>query len=148
MNDIIELLLDHGSLGIFAAFLVWLYTNMQKRMDKLVDRFQEQLSQINHKAEENETKLRDRYDAVISSLQDDKSIVRDNIAGKLSDTIREIQQVQKEIESLPFSGIQVQIEALSMGIDQNHSILQKIMEIKRKQEEEEKIKAMALKLKD
>ena len=127
MNDIIELLLDHGSLGIFAAFLVWLYTNMQKRMDKLVDRFQEQLSQINHKAEENETKLRDRYDAVISSLQDDKSIVRDNIAGKLSDTIREIQQVQKEIESLPFSGIQVQIEALSMGIDQNHSILQKIM---------------------
>ena len=41
-----DILLNHGSLGIFAAFLIWLYTNMQKRMDELVDKFQGQLEEI------------------------------------------------------------------------------------------------------
>ena len=46
MGSMIEMLLNHGSLGIFAAFLVWLYTSMQKRMDELIDRFQGQLDEM------------------------------------------------------------------------------------------------------
>ena len=39
MTEIIDILISNGSLGVFAGFLVWLYTNMQRRMDALVDKF-------------------------------------------------------------------------------------------------------------
>ncbi len=46
-ESMIAELLDFGALGIFAGFLIWQYLGMQKRMDGMMNKFQEQLDKIN-----------------------------------------------------------------------------------------------------
>ena len=43
MEALVDSLLADGHLGIFAAFLVFQFVTMQKRLDKLVEKFQEQI---------------------------------------------------------------------------------------------------------
>ena len=71
-SGVFELLLEHGSLGLFAAFLVYQHLNMQKRFDALIQNFQEQLEKIQsiQKSEINE--IRDRYDKVLESYNDER----------------------------------------------------------------------------
>jgi len=76
MTEILEMLLDHGSLGIFAAFLIWLYTNMQARMDALVDRFQVQLEEMQNIHKGDQELLRERYDDVIAKYDSEKKQMR------------------------------------------------------------------------
>ena len=76
MTEILEMLLDHGSLGIFAAFLIWLYTNMQARMDALVDRFQVQLEEMQNIHKGDQEILRERYDDVIAKYDSEKKQMR------------------------------------------------------------------------
>ena len=75
MDSIFSALLEYGSLGLFAAFLVWQHLSMQKRFDLLVEKFQNQLLGVQEKAESNEDKLRARYDAVIANFQEDLAII-------------------------------------------------------------------------
>ena len=76
MTEILEMLIDHGSLGIFAAFLIWLYTNMQARMDALVDRFQVQLEEMQNIHKGDQELLRERYDDVIAKYDSEKKQMR------------------------------------------------------------------------
>ena len=76
MESMFEMLLDHGSLGIFAAFLIWLYTDMQKRMDDLVDRFQSQLEEMGKIHKDDQEILRQRYDEVISKYDGERKQMR------------------------------------------------------------------------
>jgi len=78
-----DILLNHGSLGIFAAFLIWLYTNMQKRMDELVDKFQGQLEEIRKDQKADQEALRVRYDDVIGKYDADRKQVRLQIKEKI-----------------------------------------------------------------
>ena len=78
-----DVLLNHGSLGIFAAFLIWLYTNMQKRMDELVDKFQGQLEEIRKDQKADQEALRVRYDDVIGKYDADRKQVRLQIKEKI-----------------------------------------------------------------
>jgi len=78
-----DILLNHGSLGIFAAFLIWLYTNMQKRMDELVDKFQGQLEEIRKDQKVDQEALRVRYDDVIGKYDADRKQVRLQIKEKI-----------------------------------------------------------------
>ena len=71
-----DILLNHGSLGIFAAFLIWLYTNMQKRMDELVDKFQGQLEEIRKDQKADQESLRVRYDDVIGKYDSERKQMR------------------------------------------------------------------------
>ena len=71
-----DILLNHGSLGIFAAFLIWLYTNMQKRMDELVDKFQGQLEEIRKDQKADQEALRVRYDDVIGKYDSERKQMR------------------------------------------------------------------------
>ena len=146
MDSVLELLLDHGSLGLFAAFLIWLYASMQKRMDSLVDKFQSQLESIQEKAEANEEKLRGRYDTVIKQYQDDKTTFRVNVAGKVSEAIRKIDGIEKGMDGLPFETILIQIEALSMAHRNSQIILEKGMDIMKDMQEDARLKEMARKL--
>ncbi len=146
MESMTELLLDYGSLGIFLAFMVYQYTTMQKRMDALQEKFLSQLTEIQEKAEEKELTLRARYDAVIESLNSDKSQVRENLSGRVSESIRKMSAIEKALEALPFAGLQVQIESVSLAQRNSHLLLEKMMEMKQKQAEEDKLRAMARKL--
>lgn len=70
MEALIDTLLGGGHLGLFAAFLVYQFMTMQKRLDKLVEGFQEQLDEIRKEYEARSEKMRERYDRVIKEYRD------------------------------------------------------------------------------
>jgi|TARA_A100000172_G_scaffold7591_1_gene4225 ElaB/YqjD/DUF883 family membrane-anchored ribosome-binding protein len=70
MEALVDSLLADGHLGIFAAFLVYQFFTMQKRLDKLVEGFQEQLDQLRKEYGERSEKMRERYDKVIDEYRD------------------------------------------------------------------------------
>tara|TARA_R110002020_G_scaffold321971_1_gene537822 strand:+ start:178 stop:483 length:306 start_codon:yes stop_codon:yes gene_type:complete len=70
MEALVDSLLADGHLGVFAAFLVYQFFTMQKRLDKLVDGFQEQLDSIRKDYDERTEKMRERYDRVINEYRD------------------------------------------------------------------------------
>ena len=147
-GTLIEALLEFGAMGLFAGFLVWQHLSMQKRLDKLVEKFQSQLEGIQTKAEVNEEKLRDRYDTVISGLQEDKTTFRVNVAEQVANTMRNIDSVKDKMDALPFDAIRMQIESISLNQRNAQIILEKGMEEINKIQEEAKLKAMARKLTD
>ena len=65
MEALVDSLLADGHLGVFAAFLVYQFVMMQKRLDSLVDNFQKQLKEINDEYDGRIDKMRERYDSVI-----------------------------------------------------------------------------------
>tara|TARA_R100001594_G_C3849253_1_gene218006 strand:- start:203 stop:508 length:306 start_codon:yes stop_codon:yes gene_type:complete len=70
MQPLIDTLLGGGHLGLFAAFLVYQFMTMQKRLDKLVEGFQEQLDEIRREYDGRSEKMRERYDRVIQEYRD------------------------------------------------------------------------------
>jgi len=145
---ILDALLEYGSMGLFAAFLVWQHLSMQKRFDALVDKFQIQLTGFQDKSEVNEEKLRERYDKVISQYQEDKTTFRVDVAGQVTEAIRKIDEVEKNIDALPFETILLQIEALSMAQRSSQNNIEKGMEIIKDMQEEHKLREMARKISD
>lgn len=91
-------------MGLFAAFLIWQHINMQKRMDGLVDRFQQQLDAINKDYDDRIFKLRERYDSVIKDYRDEASEqMKDWNATRSSITehvVRKIDQNASKLDSL------------------------------------------------
>tara|TARA_B100000424_G_scaffold41852_1_gene28346 strand:- start:258 stop:719 length:462 start_codon:yes stop_codon:yes gene_type:complete len=147
-SDVVMVFLEYGALGLFAGFLVWQHLSMQKRLDKLVDKFQLQLNSIQEKYEVNEDKLRDRYDSVIRQLQDDKTTFRVNVAEQIVQVMRNIDSLKAHVDALPFDNMQLQIEAISLNQRNSHTLLEKGIDHINKLEEEQKIKEMARKLSD
>tara|TARA_R100000231_G_scaffold1472_2_gene2484 strand:+ start:2715 stop:3023 length:309 start_codon:yes stop_codon:yes gene_type:complete len=70
MEALVDSLLADGHLGVFAAFLIYQFVTMQKRLDKLVEGFQEQLDTLRKEYDERSEKMRDRYDRVIQEYRD------------------------------------------------------------------------------
>ena len=101
-----DILLNHGSLGIFAAFLIWLYTNMQKRMDELVDKFQGQLEEIRKDQKADQEALRVRYDDVIGKYDSERKQTRLQI----KDRIEKVGGVTQKIDQRT-SNILVRLES-------------------------------------
>ena len=101
-----DVLLNHGSLGIFAAFLIWLYTNMQKRMDELVDKFQGQLEEIRKDQKADQEALRVRYDDVIGKYDSERKQTRLQI----KDRIEKVGGVTQKIDQRT-SNILVRLES-------------------------------------
>ena len=146
MEDMVGILFDYGSLGIFAVFLIWQHLSMQKRFDALVDKFQGQLAEIHDKGESAEDKLRERYDSVIKQYQDDATSFRSDVASNVEKSIRKIEELNRELDQLPFETIQIQIESLSLAHRNSHILLEKVVDFMNKNEEEERLKQMARKL--
>ena len=70
MEALVDSLLADGHLGVYAAFLVYQFVMMQKRLDKLVNGFQEQLDTMRKEYTERSEKMRERYDKVIQEYRD------------------------------------------------------------------------------
>ena len=138
-------LLEFGAMGMFAAFLVWQYTKMQARFDALVEKFQQQLEGIQDKNDANEQKLRDRYDNVISQLQDDKTTFRVNVADQISTAMRHIDSLKDKVEKSSDT-LQIQVESISLNQRNTHLLVEKGMGIMNKIEDDAKLKALAKKM--
>ncbi len=107
-----DILLNHGSLGIFAAFLIWLYTNMQKRMDELVDKFQGQLEEIRKDQKSDQEALRIRYDDVIGKYDSERKQMR----AQIKDRIEKVGSLSQKIDQRT-SNILVRQESSNDNID-------------------------------
>ena len=70
MEALVDSLLSDGHLGVFAAFLIFQFMTMQKRLDKLVEGFQEQIDEIRKDYDLRTEKMRERYDKVIQEYRD------------------------------------------------------------------------------
>ena len=106
MESISTVLLEYGAMGIFAAFLVWQHLAMQKRLDSMVAKFQEQLDKIRGDQKQELSDIRSRYEAVIQNQHKERENVKDNFFDKLSEleknteNILEILQEQKQEKKL------------------------------------------------
>lgn len=139
-GGISEILLEYGALGIFAAFLVWQHLSMQKRFDRMVEKFQLQLEKLRTEQKDDIEEMRGRYDKVINSYNSERTEVRVNLSDKIS-------KVVQRIDALPFEAIQINIEGLSLSQRNSHLQIEKIVEILKEKQEKEKLKEMARKLK-
>ena len=136
--EVFEMLLDHGSLGLFAAFLVWLYTSMQKRMDALVDRFQDQLDRKREAYKQEILEMRNRYDEVIANYNKEISQTRLDVADKVKSTLDWTGVTDAKINSLV-----VKLELLSDNNDELKVAVASILEIIKNIQQEQKIKDLA-----
>ena len=138
MMEVFEMLLDHGSLGLFAAFLVWLYTSMQKRMDALVDRFQDQLDRKREDQKQEILEMRNRYDEVIANYNKEISQTRLDVADKVKTILDWTSIADGKINSFV-----VKLELLSDNNDELKSSVNNTLEIIKTIQQEQKIKDMA-----
>jgi len=98
-DELIAQLFDFGALGLFAGFLIYLYLGMQKRMDALVSAFQSQLRDIQSRCDDQEEKLRDRYDNVIAKTEDDKAALRDNMIRAIEENARKLDSALEKLDT-------------------------------------------------
>lgn len=98
-----EQLIQGGSMGLFAAFLVWQHVQNTKRNDKLVERFQEQLAKINEDYDHRIESMRERYDVIIqngrtelTAAQREFSRIREGVQ---SDVTTKLDKILREMEN-------------------------------------------------
>ena len=92
MEAMIDSLLSGGHLGLFAAFLIYQFMAMQKRLDALVEGFQKQLKEINDEYDGRIEKMRERYDIVIKEA-------RAETAAQAKDFLQVRNKIQEQIVS-------------------------------------------------
>tara|TARA_B100001287_G_C22655834_1_gene517657 strand:- start:835 stop:1311 length:477 start_codon:yes stop_codon:yes gene_type:complete len=142
-------LLDFGMGGLFIAFLVYNYLSNQKRLDKQVcnftdqlkeqnNQFREHLKEIQNKGDLTEEKLRARYDKVIAGLNQEKLDFNTSLLDRANDAMREFNQTKSDLENL-----KVKTDSLEVLTRDCLFILQRLDEILKSQDEERKLKAMA-----
>jgi ElaB/YqjD/DUF883 family membrane-anchored ribosome-binding protein len=134
----LEILLDHGSLGLFAAFLIWLYTDMQKRMDALVDRFRQQLEKSRTDQKNDVEELRKRYDAVIKGYNQERSQVRTNI----KERVQKVMQACGVLDS-KLTDILIRQESSQANVESVRNDLNALVEIVKQMQTEQRMRDLA-----
>ena len=93
MDQFLEVALDYGAAGLFIAYLVWAQLRAEKRSDANLANFMAQIDAIRAKSEDDEKALRQRYDMVITGLQEERTQLRSNLS-------RQVAKVEERIEGL------------------------------------------------
>tara|TARA_R100000152_G_C6658819_1_gene98285 strand:+ start:136 stop:591 length:456 start_codon:yes stop_codon:yes gene_type:complete len=138
MESMFEILLDHGSLGLFAAFLIWLYTDMQKRMDALVDRFRDQLEKSRIDQKNDVEELRKRYDAVIKGYNQERAQVRTNI----KERVQKVMQACGVLDT-KLTDILIRQESSQASVEDVRSDLNALVEIVKQMQTEQRMRDLA-----
>ena len=97
-NSLLELLADFGALGLASGAIFWMYLKMSQRMDTMTDNFQDQLREQAQGHIERETALRDRYDKVIATYNDERLEVIKGIGTKLEVIEKELEDVEGNLK--------------------------------------------------
>jgi tyrosine-protein phosphatase YwqE len=100
IEAIIELLLQHGSLGIFAGYLIFESHRLRKQQEKTIEAFTAALEKLREDSIKKESDLRVRYDSVISSLQEENKKMSDNVENKILLLEQKIAEVITSIANL------------------------------------------------
>ena len=97
-SQILQMLADFGALGVASGAIFWLYIKMSQRMDKLTDSFQAQLREQAQGHLERETALRDRYDKVIATYNEERVQVIQEVSVKLDAVEKELGDVEGNLK--------------------------------------------------
>ena len=97
-NNILQLLGDFGALGLASGAIFWMYIQMSKHMDKLTDSFQAQLREQAQDHTDREAALRDRYDKVIATYNEERIEVIQGIANKLDIVEKELEDIEGNLK--------------------------------------------------
>ena len=97
-SQILQVLADFGALGLASGAIFWLYIKMSQRMDKLTDSFQAQLREQSQGHLDRETALRDRYDQVIATYNDERVQVIQEVSNKLDAVEKELSDVEGNLK--------------------------------------------------
>ena len=97
-NDILQVLADFGALGLASGAIFFLYIKMAQRLDTMTDNFQVQLREQAQGHIERETALRDRYDKVIATYNDERLEVIKGIGSRLESIEKELQDVEGNLK--------------------------------------------------
>ncbi len=129
--SIIDLLLQNGAMGLFAAYLVYRDTKSEKRLDVMNKRFLVKIEDITRlnaaneeqqllKFEEREQKLRDKYDSVVGKLDDERKIITNQISSKLDQTTTKMEAIADKLSTITtkFDDISTRITVLEQKVNQ------------------------------
>jgi predicted ABC-type ATPase len=83
VDSITSSLLDFGALGLFAGFLIWLNTRMQKRLDETVEQFRKTLEMQETAHAAAEELIRSRYDNLLAQYNAERGKLYDDVVKKL-----------------------------------------------------------------
>jgi hypothetical protein len=94
----VEIIAGFGPLGIAAAAIFWIFMKTSKRLDDLTDNFQAQLREQALGHNERETALRDRYDQVIATYNDERLEVIKGISSRLEVIEKELEDIEGNLK--------------------------------------------------
>jgi hypothetical protein len=97
-SQFIEIIAGFGPLGIAAAAIFWIFIKTSKRLDDLTDNFQAQLREQALGHNDRETALRDRYDQVISTYNDERLEVIQGISNRLEVIEKELEDIEGNLK--------------------------------------------------
>ena len=129
--DFVDILIQNGAMGLFAAYLVFRDTKSEKRMDEMQNRFLlkiQELTRMNSqneqeqllKFEEREQKLRDKYDSVVGKLDEERKIITNSISTKLDQSTTKIENIADKLSTITtkFDDISSRITVLEQKVNQ------------------------------
>tara|TARA_Y100000310_G_C20695021_1_gene825043 strand:+ start:2396 stop:2758 length:363 start_codon:yes stop_codon:yes gene_type:complete len=100
IEAIIELLLQHGSLGIFAGYLIFESHRLRRQQEKTIEAFTTALEKLREDSSKQEADLRLRYDTVIASLQEQNSKMASNVERKILSLENKMQEIISSMTNL------------------------------------------------
>lgn len=100
MDPILEGLLQHGSLGIFAGYLIWECSRLRQAQAAQVAKFELLLEKLRDDSKEEQREIRTRYDLVISELNQKAETSRTHFSEKVDNVLRRTDQIGTQLEEL------------------------------------------------
>lgn len=127
----IDLLLQNGAMGLFAAYLVYRDNKNEKRMDEMNHRFLVKIDEITRlnvesenqqliKFEEREEKLRTKYDEVVGKLDGERKTITNQISSKLDQTTSKMENITDKLTTITgkVGDISTRITVLEQKVNQ------------------------------
>ena len=142
MDSMLDILLNHGSLGVFAAFLIWLYTNMQQRMDELVNKFQTQIDEMRKDQKTEQELLRVRYDDVIGKYDSERKQMRLQIKDRIEKVGVLLQNVNQKTSNflVRHDASADDVEYVRKQVDQINEQIKSMSDVLKTMEQEQRVR--------
>ena len=96
-DSLLSQLFDFGALGAFAAFLVWQHLGMQKRLDTLTEKFQEQMSNLVDKFQTQLKDIEARHEARIEIMRGRYDEVIDGYRQEALECQKQMSECRREL---------------------------------------------------
>ena len=138
MDSIYTYLLEFGSMGIFAAFLVWQHLSMQKRFDRLVDNFQEQLEKIRMESKTEVDDIRSRYEVILQNYNEERAEIRVSLSGEMKGCSQKIENF-----GIILAGYEGALEEIQDLQKENRQTIETSLTIMQEMKQEAKMMALA-----